>query len=174
MLKNEIQNCKSCPLYKLTPCGPVMGVGKGNMIVSEGLTYNQAAIGIPFGDEDADVIKLILSKAKVNYKKFYYTALQKCKDVNHEYEKYEYLETCKKLWVGKEIEYNQPEYVLCMGKGVFESLYGEKIKLKDVFGKPHVKDNVKYVPLYSLEYLRHRGLKVQNEMVRAIHELFKS
>jgi uracil-DNA glycosylase family 4 len=155
----------------MSPCGPVFGVGKGDMFVSERLSFNQAAIEVPFGDEDGDWIKEILSKAGLNYKNFYYTSLTKCKDVNHDYKKDEFAKVCSQ-WIEKEIEVNDTKNVFCMGKKVYEVLTGKRDSLTSVFGKPLELNGVNYIPIYSISYLKNGGRARKERVIEVIRGVF--
>lgn len=177
-LKTQIRSCEKCPLYELTPCGPVPGIGKRNskaFFVNERVDSTQATILVPFGGNDSDYIKNILSRAKLNYKEYFYTSLNKCSDTNHDYPKNKFAKICSD-WVYEEIDEHNPDYVFCMGMEVLYRLLPEckrNWKLKDVIGKQYSYRNTIFVPLYSLSFLKEYGIKKTQEVVEVISGILK-
>jgi len=171
-IKERIRECERCPLYEITPQRPVPGVGNGSeaFFVCERLDCVQATVEIPFSGDDADYIKDIIKRAGLNYKNYYYTSLLKCADCDGIYKKKEHLNICKD-WVFEEIKEKKPKYVFCMGKEVLYRLLPEcktTWKMKDIIGDKFIHDNVTYIPIYSLSYLKEYGRGKTQEIAEVI------
>lgn len=170
--REKIRTCQKCPLHSVTPCRPVPGVGRSKaMLVCENLSYEQAVVEMPFGCDDADYIKNIMYRAKLNYREFYYTSLTKCFETDT---KNKYSEICKD-WIFEEIKEKNIKYVFCLGNEVSYRLIKDvkrKHKLTDIFGKQFEQDDVIFIPIYSLKFLREYGVKKTSSVVELFHELF--
>jgi uracil-DNA glycosylase family 4 len=121
-LKNVLNQCKECPLYKEIMCFPNIGCGSENpniMFILGGVDRDNLIFDKPFNDLSETVLLKSLEKANISSNICYVTSIIKCGSLK---DKKVYIETCSK-WLIEEINILKPKVLFFIGKKTFDTFY---------------------------------------------------
>jgi DNA polymerase len=177
-LSEEIRRCAQCPLWKNRTLA-VPGEGPKDaalMIVGEAPSAEEDHQGIPFIGRTGKFLKAILKEYKINQENVFMTGAVKCKPQANRTPKKSELETCKELWLDKQIEVLKPKIIILLGSTALWSLLKEK-DLARIHGKIIEKDNQKYFVTYhpsaamrfpKIKLLMEKDLQELNEIIETL------
>ena len=149
-LKQEIRNCKKCPLWKLRK-NAVPGEGPVNaevMIIGQAPGIEEDKRGKPFCGRAGKFLGRLLNLAKIEREKVFITSPLKClpQPPPNRKPKKEEIEACLP-YLKKQIEIINPKYFILLGEVAFSVFFPNK-KLKDFRGKWIEKEGKFYFPTY--------------------------
>ncbi len=157
-LKDEIINCKKCPLYK-TRNMPVVGEGNENadvMLIGEAPGFNEDRTGHPFCGKSGEILDELLSSICLKREDVYITNVVKCRPPNNRNPTNEEIKACSP-YLSRQIALIGPEAIGAMGNfatnfifehfninehGGISKLHGRVFERNTLLGK------IKIVPLY--------------------------
>ena len=158
-IKNEIINCRKCPLYK-TRNYPVVGYGNHQakvMFVGEAPGAQEDKTGRPFCGAAGKILDELLESIGIKREEVYIANLLKCRPPNNRDPQKEEIEACV-LYLEEQIEIIRPEVICPLGRFAMKFLM-EKYNLKDqiqgiskihgkVFEVKTLFQNIKIIPFY--------------------------
>lgn len=167
-IRNQIKDCKSCPLHVRMPGCPVPGTGPSTanlMLIGEALGEDEAINEEPFVGRCGKLLNKMIENAGFQRLNVYITNIVKCrptrtkgKRVSNRAPTPEEIRTCKH-WVWKEMKFVKPKVVVTLGgtstKTMLHQALGKTFKLGDVVGKQYKVDYINsiFIPAYHPSYL---------------------
>jgi len=162
-IKDEVINCKKCPLYEERINGrfyPVIGQGNHQakiMFVGEAPGLQEAKTGRPFCGTAGKILDELLSSVGIKRENIYITNILKDRPPKNRDPQKEEIEACVS-YLERQIELIKPEVICPLGRYAMEFLM-EKFELKEVIeqiSKIHGKvfevkilsKNMKIIPFY--------------------------
>lgn len=134
-IKEEVINCKKCPLYKeriKDKCYPVIGQGNHQakiFFIGEAPGAREAQTGHPFCGTSGKILDELLESAGIKREDVYITNILKCRPSNNRNPKAEEISACV-LYLDKQIELINPKIICTLGN--FSTAFIlEKYGLKD-------------------------------------------
>ncbi|MBU0470327.1 MAG: uracil-DNA glycosylase [Nanoarchaeota archaeon] len=148
-LAEEIRRCTSCPLWKKrTLAVPGDGNSKTKiMFVGEAPGVEEDRQGLPFVGKSGKFLNEMLNLVDLNRKDLFITGAVKCRPENNRVPSAKELQTCKELWLDKQIGLIKPELIVILGNSALKSLL-KKTKLSELHGKIIMGNNQKYFVTY--------------------------
>ncbi|MBZ9578537.1 uracil-DNA glycosylase [Patescibacteria group bacterium] len=158
-IKNEVLNCKKCPLYK-TRTYPVVGEGSHRakiLFCGEGPGFNEDRTGYPFCGAAGKILDELLESVGIKRKEVYITNILKCRPPKNRKPKSEEIKACTP-YLERQIEIIKPKVVCALGNYstvfIFEK-YGLKNQIQGI-SKIHGKvfevktlfKSIKIIPFY--------------------------
>lgn len=162
-IKNEVLNCKKCPLYK-TRKNPVLGSGNLDakiMFCAEAPGYWEDVKGNPFVGAAGKILDELLESVRLKRKEVYICNLLKCRPITPDFKNrapnLNEIEACTP-YLNRQIEVIKPKVICTLGNYstafIFEK-YGLKNQIQGI-SKIHGKvfevkslfHNIKIIPLY--------------------------
>ncbi|OQX85892.1 MAG: uracil-DNA glycosylase [Candidatus Omnitrophica bacterium 4484_70.2] len=153
-IKDEVLNCKRCPLYK-TRKNPVVGEGSVQakiMFVGEAPGKNEDEKGVPFCGKAGKVLDELLNMIGIERREIYITNILKCRPPNNRNPEEEEIISCTPF-LDRQIRLIEPEVICCLGnfstryimrKFGFENVSG----ISRLHGKVFHFKKIKIIPLY--------------------------
>ncbi len=125
ILEQDILNCTACSLRQGAK-DPVPGIGPSKkvkaMIIGRNPGNEEDVIGRPFVGPSGKVLREAFKRLNVNIDEECYTSnLAKCYNIKEPTEKQ--YKTCRDLFLFKEIEEVNPEFVLLLGSAALKSIF---------------------------------------------------
>ncbi len=159
LLKEEILNCKKCPLWK-TRNNPVLGEGSlndGIMFIGEAPGFNEDKQGKPFVGRAGEVFDELLNSIDLKRERIYITNVLKCRPPNNRNPSQEEIKTCSP-YLNEQIEIIKPKIICCLGNFATDYIL-KKFDLKDkiqgiskihgnVFNVSTLNGTIKIIPIY--------------------------
>lgn len=171
-LKNIVENCRKCPLWK-SRNKPVFGEGPSNariMLIGLGPGYHEDKEGRPFVGAAGRFLNKLLELSGLRRDEVYITNVVKCYLPENRATDEE-VELCS-LYLDKQIEIIDPEYIIALGKTSAEYLsnrYGFQFTSMErlhgtIFKIPAMSREVKIVVMY------HPAAGLRNPSLRRVIE----
>lgn len=158
-IKNEVLNCKKCPLYK-TRTFPVIGEGSFKaeiMFIGEAPGANEDRTGRPFCGAAGEVLDELLASAGIKREEVYISNILKCRPPGNRSPKAEEIKACTP-YLERQIEIIKPKIICTLGNFATAFIFkkfGLENKLQGIskiHGKVFLSGNlftqVKIIPLY--------------------------
>lgn len=149
-LHEEVRVCTACPLHE-NRTHAVPGEGGTHapiMMVGEAPGREEDLTGRPFCGPAGDHFDLALAHAGLPREDLYVTSAVKCRPPNNRNPHKAELETCRELWLWRQIELVDPDLVVLLGKVPILQVLGERGRLRDMHGEVRELDGRKYLPTY--------------------------
>jgi DNA polymerase len=149
-LARRIRQCTQCPLYE-TRNNAVPGEGPSNarlMIVGEAPGEKEDREGRPFCGRAGVCFDQLLAEGKLQREDIFISSAVKCRPPRNRNPYVNELNTCRQLWLEKQIELLNPSLILLLGKIPWKQLFGTKAKLGDLHGKIHKRQGYRYMVTY--------------------------
>jgi uracil-DNA glycosylase len=126
-LEKEICTCKACPLSRgRTHAVPGAGsVSAVVMFVGEAPGREEDKTGLPFVGRSGKFLDSMLSSIGKTRAEFFITSSVKCRPPGNRMPEPCELETCRRLWLDRQIKCIRPRLVVCLGGVSVRSLLGE-------------------------------------------------
>jgi uracil-DNA glycosylase family 4 len=122
-LKNELNLCNKCPLFREIMCFPNVGCGNGTnpdvVFILGGVDRESLIFDKPFNELCETVLLKCLSKADLSPDKCYITSIIKCGSLK---DKKDYIKTCSN-WLIEEINILKPKVLFFIGQKTFDAFY---------------------------------------------------
>jgi len=171
-LKQQIYNCKLCPLYKRRK-NPVFGEGPSNaklMLIGEAPGREEDLTGRPFVGVSGQLLTKMLRAISIERKTVFITSVVKCRPPSNRTPHAEEIKACKP-YLFKQIELIKPKILLALGQCAAHSILNTKSPLKELRGKCHnIKINdldlmvfVTYHPAFLLRQYGKRQILYKRE-----------
>ncbi len=158
-IKEEVLNCKKCPLYK-TRINPVVGEGSPQakiMFIGEAPGASEDQTGHPFCGAAGKILDELLESAGMKREEVYITNILKDRPPGNRNPQKEEIEACTPYLL-KQIEIIKPEVICTLGNYSTAFIF-EKYGLKDqiqgiskihgkVFEAKNLFQTIKIIPLY--------------------------
>jgi len=154
-IKNEVINCKKCPLYK-TRIYPVIGQGNHRakiMLIGEAPGASEDRTGFPFCGAAGKILDELLNSVGIKRKNIYICNILKCRPPANRNPKAEEIEACTPYLL-RQIKNIKPKVICTLGNfstAFILEKYGLKDKIQGI-GKIHGKvfnsNSIKIIPLY--------------------------
>ncbi len=119
MLRNQINKCQACPLYKQIMMLPSLGVGGSSpdiMFIIGGVDRENLVFEKPFSDISEMILLKSLDKAEIDKSRCYITSIIKCGTL---LDKKEYIKICSN-WILEEIDEFKPKVLFFLGQKTHE------------------------------------------------------
>lgn len=144
-IAEQIRKCTSCPLWKSrTLAVPGAGSSKARiMFVGEAPGAEEDRQGLPFVGRSGKFLDEMLKIAGMERKDIFITGAVKCHPTKNRNPAAKELETCKKLWLEKQIEIIKPKLIVVLGAIALKSLLN-KSQIKELQGRMIEKNGQKY------------------------------
>jgi DNA polymerase len=145
-MKNEISNCKKCPLCK-TRTNFVFGVGNENadiMFIGEAPGNDEDLQGEPFVGRAGQLLNKIIQAVEWKREDVFICNILKCRPPNNRAPLQSEVELCES-YLKKQIELINPIMLICLGRIAAQTLLRTKDSLTNMRSKIH---NYHTVPLY--------------------------
>jgi len=119
-IKQEVIDCKRCPLYKeriKNKCYPVIGQGNHQakiFFIGEAPGAQEAQTGYPFCGTSGKILDELLGSAGIKRKDIYITNILKCRPSNNRNPRTEEISACAP-YLDKQIEFINPEIICTLG-----------------------------------------------------------
>ncbi len=149
-LAEQIRRCTECRLWKSRTLA-VPGEGPSDaklMFIGEAPGAEEDRQGLPFIGQSGRFLIGILNKIGIDRKTVFITGVVKCHPLASRIPKKNEWETCKDLWLDKQIELIKPSLIVLLGSTAIQSSLGEKKDLLNVHGTIVVKNSQKYFLTY--------------------------
>lgn len=163
-LHRGIQQCTQCPLHKnRTHAVP----GEGNprarvMLIGEAPGETEDKQGQPFVGRAGRFLDVLLRLASLQREEVFITNSVKCRPPDNRFPHVEELETCKELWLNRQLALIAPQIIILLGKAPLKQVLGETGALKRLHGQVRQQDGRSY----SIQYHPAAGLRSPD--IRAI------
>ncbi|MCQ9208139.1 MAG: uracil-DNA glycosylase [Omnitrophica bacterium] len=176
-LRNEVANCKLCPLYK-TRKNPVFGNGspKARLVfVGEAPGRDEDIQGLPFVGRAGELLTKIIEAMGLARRDVYICNILKCRPPENRNPLPTEIAACQEyLW--QQLEVINPEVVCCLGKFACQVLLNQDLAITKLRGKFLDFRGIKVMPTFHPAYLlRNPGAKrlVWQDMQKIMKELKK-
>jgi len=158
-IKNEVLDCRKCPLYK-TRIYPVIGEGSHQakiIFIGEAPGLNESKTGRPFCGAAGKILDGLLESVGIKRKDVYITNILKDRPPQNRNPQKEEIEACAP-YLERQIEVIKPEVICALGNYstvyIFEK-YGLKDKIQgiskihgQIFKSQSLFQSIKIIPLY--------------------------
>jgi len=154
-IKDEILNCKKCPLYK-TRTYPVIGQGNHQakiILVGEAPGASEDKTGRPFCGPSGKILDDLLKSAGIKREDVYITNILKCRPPANRNPLKDEIEACTP-YLEKQIKIIKPKVICTLGNfatGYILDRFGlaDKVQgISKIHGKIFTARNFKIIPLY--------------------------
>lgn len=172
-LQLNILNCQKCDKYKEMPCGPVLPIGKGKvMLIGECPGENEALIGQPFVGLCGKLLDKMLDQVGVSRNDVIITNLVKCTSRKNNKNVPLTKKTIKVCadWLLQEINENKPELIITLGKQSTEYFLG-KVKMEEVVGKKYNYNNIELIPCYHPSFIMVWGKSYMDKTLEVLKNI---
>ncbi len=135
-LARRIVRCVECPLHERRN-NAVPGEGDSStqvMFVGEAPGEQEDKLGKPFCGRSGHFLDQLLSLASLGRQVVFITSAVKCRPPNNLTPRTEEIDTCRELWLVKQIAIVDPEIVVLLGKTAMKSLVDEDEGLDRLHG----------------------------------------
>jgi uracil-DNA glycosylase family 4 len=134
-LHEGIRRCTACPLacsreHAVPGAGPAPAVV---MFVGEAPGREEDKVGLPFVGRSGKFLDWLLSAIGRSRAEFFITSAVKCRPPGNRRPEPCEFQTCRELWLKRQIELITPKLVVCLGGVSTQSLLG-KVDLQAVHG----------------------------------------
>jgi len=149
-LAEQIRRCTECSLWKSRTLA-VPGEGPSNakiMFIGEAPGGEEDRQGLPFIGRSGRFLTEMLNKIGIDRKNVFITGAVKCHPLASRIPKKNEWETCKELWLDKQVELLKPSLIVLLGSTAIQSSLGEKKDLAKVHGSIVINGNRKYFLTY--------------------------
>ena len=156
-LRRGIQQCTQCPLHKnRARAAP----GEGNpqarvMLIGEAPGETEDKQGQPFVGRAGRFLDVLLRLAGLQREEVFITNSVKCRPPDNRFPHVEESETCKELWLNRQLALIAPQIILLLGKAPLKQVLGETGALKRLHGQTRQHDG----RLYCIQYHPAAGLR---------------
>ncbi len=127
-LSEGIRRCTACPLWKKRFLA-VPGEGPENakiMFVGEAPGAEEDKQGVPFVGPAGKFLNQLLEKSGIKRNDIFLTGAVKCHPKKNRFPNQKELDTCRELWLKKQIEVVNPQLIVILGAAALFSLLGKK------------------------------------------------
>ena len=147
-LKNDIQKCKKCELYKSRKIAvPGNGPKNANVIlIGEAPGAEEDTKGKPFCGRGGKLLDKVLINNNLLRKKMYVTNIVKCRPPNNRKPKKEEIQSCSE-YLQNEIRLINPELITLLGRTAVENIH-KKLPISKNHGKISYKSKRKFLITY--------------------------
>jgi len=158
-IKEEVLNCRKCPLYK-TRTNPVIGEGSVEtkiIFVGEAPGFNEDQKGQPFCGAAGKVLDELLNSVGIKREEIYITNILKCRPPQNRDPKTEEIESCTP-YLEKQIEIIKPKVICTLGNystAFLMEKHGLKAQIQGiskihgrVFSSNTLFGSIEIIPLY--------------------------
>ena len=129
-------DCKACPLSEGCKA-PVPAVGQGRvMLVGEAPGRNEDKFGKPFTGDAGKYLDSLLASVGVKRTEVMISNVVKCRPLRNRTPSKQEADFCASRWLDVEVEINQPDIIVAMGKVAIEHFLGEGVTVEHVHGIP--------------------------------------
>jgi len=181
-IKDEVLNCKRCPLYKIRK-NPVVGEGSIQakiMFIGEAPGKNEDEKGVPFCGKAGKILDELLDMIGIERREIYITNILKCRPPNNRDPEEEEIISCTPF-LDRQIRLIDPEIICCLGnfstryimrKFGFENVLG----ISRLHGKVFYFKKIKIIPLYhpAVATYNPQMKKILEEDFKKIKEILKN
>ena len=130
------RGCKACPLSEGCKA-PVPAVGQGRvMLVGEAPGRNEDTYGKPFTGDAGKYLDGLLASVGVKRTEVMISNVVKCRPLRNRTPSRQEADFCASRWLDVEVEINQPDIIVAMGKVAIEHFLGEGVTVEHVHGIP--------------------------------------
>ena len=130
------RGCKACPLSEGCKA-PVPAVGQGRvMLVGEAPGRNEDKFGKPFTGDAGKYLDSLLASVGVKRTEVMISNVVKCRPLRNRTPSKQEADFCASRWLDVEVEINQPDIIVAMGKVAIEHFLGEGVTVEHVHGIP--------------------------------------
>jgi len=150
-LHEQICVCTACRLRRgRTHAVPGEGdIGADIMLIGEAPGAREDLQGRPFVGPAGRFLDQLLADNRLERGRVFITSAVKCRPPDNRTPKDDELNTCRRLWLERQIELVDPDLIVLMGKTPLRQLFGEKnAKLSEIHGEIRRKDGRRYLLTY--------------------------
>lgn len=148
-LQAGIRRCTACPLG-LSRGHAVPGVGPDPapvMFIGEAPGREEDKVGLPFVGRSGRFLDVLLAGIGRTRNEFFITSMVKCRPPGNRLPRSYELETCRDLWLMRQIAFVRPWVVVCLGGVSLRSLVGA-VDLRQRHGTVIEKGGVRFFITY--------------------------
>jgi uracil-DNA glycosylase len=147
-----IRACTACRLHR-TRTQAVPGAGDVSariMLIGEAPGANEDREGTPFIGRAGRFLDELLTASGLDRSAIYITSAVKCRPPDNRTPKDDEMETCRKLWLERQIELVDPQFIVLLGKAPLRQLFGKRAeaKLSDIHGQVRIREGRRYLLTY--------------------------
>lgn len=149
-LHRRIARCVECPLHE-SRHRAVPGEGDVRaalMLVGEAPGEQEDLQGRPFCGRSGRFLDGLLERVGLRRSEIFITSTVKCRPPRNRNPRKQEAETCRRLWLERQIELVDPVAVGVMGKVAAGAVLGKTGNLKDLHGRPLERDGRSYLITY--------------------------
>jgi DNA polymerase len=150
-LHEGIRECTACRLH-CERTHAVPGEGRLSvpvMFIGEAPGANEDREGRPFIGRAGQFLDQLLLAVGLDRQSVFITSSVKCRPPGNRTPKHDELETCRRLWLERQIELVDPGIIVLLGKTPLRQLFGEKkASLADLHGTVRERQGRRYLLTY--------------------------
>lgn len=150
-LHDQIRECTACRLHR-TRTQAVPGEGHPSvsiMFIGEAPGANEDREGRPFIGRAGRFLDELLAASGLDRRRVFITSSVKCRPPGNRTPKDDELDTCRRLWLERQIELVNPGIIVLLGKTPLRQLFGEKkASLADLHGQIRERNGRRYLLTY--------------------------
>lgn len=153
-LKNEVLQCRKCPLYKGKK-NYVFGEGAADaslMFVGEAPGYYEDIAGKPFVGKAGKLLTKIIEAMGLKREDVYIGNILKCRPPENRNPQEDEIETCFP-YLDRQIEIIKPKVICALGKFAAQTLVKTNISISNLRGELFYYKGIKVVPTFHPSYL---------------------
>ena len=146
-LARGIRRCRKCRLHR-SRSHAVPGEGPPDatiMLVGEGPGEKEDAVGRPFVGRSGRFIDNVFDDLGLDRESLFITSAVKCRPPGNRNPRRDEIETCRDVWLWRQIDRIQPGVIVLSGKTAICCLLGEDLKLRDVHGEVREHDGQRFL-----------------------------
>ena len=148
-LKNEIQNCTKCKLYK-NRRNVVVGQGNPNadiMFIGEGPGADEDIQGEPFVGKAGQLMNKAFQGLGIKREEVYIANIVKCRPPSNRTPEKEEAEACLD-YLRNQVVLVKPKIVVLLGNTALKNILGYEFSISSARGKWIEKKGIKYMPTF--------------------------
>ena len=161
--------CRACDLC-ITRTNIVLGYGNEKaeiMLIGEAPGYHEDKTSIPFTGKSGTYLMNLLSKIDINKDNTFITNVVKCRPPRNRTPDAIEINTCINLYLGNEINYVNPIFIITVGVVATNVMLGETT-MKAAVGNYYKVDNRYVIPIYHPAYIL-RNQHLSDAYIELIH-----
>jgi len=115
-IKQEVQSCQKCSLYKERTY-PVVGEGNSSadiMLIGEAPGFNEDKTGHPFCGKAGEILDELLNSVRIKREEIYISNILKCRPPGNRNPQEEEIKSCSP-YLDRQIEIIKPKVICCLG-----------------------------------------------------------
>lgn len=150
------RNCTMCPLGTMGRMNVVFGEGDPDatlMFIGEGPGKDEDEQNRPFVGRSGQLLTRVLEQCGVKRKEVFITNIVKCRPPNNRAPLPLEANTCKNLFLKKQIKIIQPKVICTLGSVALTYLLDKEIKISKARGKLIEVDSCVVLPTYHPAYV---------------------